>query len=65
MPDHPSSDAFQTVAGRGHAAFEVRGSAFIGHVRPADTIADAEAFVDEVSAEPTVGPSRWRSTTPV
>ncbi|MEF8813229.1 MAG: YigZ family protein [Halovenus sp.] len=42
------TDAFRTVAGRGQARFEVKGSEFIGHVAPARTVAAAEAFVDEV-----------------
>jgi uncharacterized YigZ family protein len=42
------SDAFLTVAGRGQAEFEVRGSEFIGHVAPADAVETAESFVAEV-----------------
>jgi len=42
------SDSFHTVAGRGQARFEVRGSEFVGHVAPARTVAAAEAFVEEV-----------------
>jgi uncharacterized YigZ family protein len=51
MPDDPSPDAFLTVAGPGRASFEVRDSTFIGHVSPTDTVADAEAFIDEIGAE--------------
>ncbi|MFC7167124.1 IMPACT family protein [Halospeciosus flavus] len=42
-------ETYRTVAGRGEAAFEIRGSEFIGHVRPANTVEDAEAFVDEMN----------------
>ncbi|WP_435365139.1 IMPACT family protein [Haloarchaeobius sp. DYHT-AS-18] len=45
------TETFQTVAGPGEARFEVRGSEFIGHVRPVDTVADAEAFIQSVEAE--------------
>jgi uncharacterized YigZ family protein len=50
MPDDPSPDTFRTVAGRGEAAFEVKGSTFVGRVAPVDDVDDAEAFVEEVSA---------------
>ena len=40
---------FLTVAGRGEAAFEVRGSEFVGYVAPVDTVGAAEAFVDEIA----------------
>jgi uncharacterized YigZ family protein len=43
------TDAFLTVADRGRADFEIRGSAFIGHVAPAHTVETAETFIDEVS----------------
>ena len=42
---------FRTVAERASAAFEVRGSEFIGHTAPAASREEAEAFVDEVRAE--------------
>jgi uncharacterized YigZ family protein len=45
------TDSYRTVPGRGEARFEVRGSEFIGHVAPATTVEDAEAFVDAVSEE--------------
>jgi uncharacterized YigZ family protein len=45
------TDSYRTVPGRGEARFEVRGSEFIGHVAPAATVDDAEAFVDAVSEE--------------
>jgi uncharacterized YigZ family protein len=38
----------RTVAERGRARFEVRGSSFIGHVAPVDTVDAAEAFVADV-----------------
>ena len=45
------TDAYRTVAGRGQASFEVRGSEFIGHVIPVESVEEAEAFVSEVCAE--------------
>jgi len=45
------TDSYRTVPGRGEARFEVRGSEFIGHVAPATTVQDAEAFVDAVREE--------------
>ena len=45
------ADSFRTVAAPGQARFEVRGSEFIGHVDRADTVEDAEAFVEAVRAE--------------
>ncbi len=44
-------ERYRTVAGRGQAAFEVRGSEFLGHVAPAETVADAEAFLEAVREE--------------
>ncbi|MFB6250287.1 MAG: YigZ family protein [Halobellus sp.] len=44
--DHP--DAFRTVAGPGEAAFEIRGSEFVGYVAPANTVEEAEAFVEQI-----------------
>ncbi|ACV47006.1 MULTISPECIES: IMPACT family protein [Halomicrobium] len=46
-----TDEAYDTVAGRGEAAFEVQGSEFIGRVCPAHTVDEAEAFVDAVSGE--------------
>jgi uncharacterized YigZ family protein len=46
-----TAESYRTVAGRGEARFEVRGSEFIGHVAPARTVADAEAFVADVRGE--------------
>jgi uncharacterized YigZ family protein len=45
-----STEPLLTVAGAGRAAFEVRASSFVGRVEPADTVAEAEAFVAEVEA---------------
>ncbi|WP_089385578.1 IMPACT family protein [Halorubrum vacuolatum] len=42
------SDMYRTVAERATATFEVRGSEFLGHVTPADGIAEAEAFIESV-----------------
>ncbi|MFC7132284.1 MULTISPECIES: IMPACT family protein [Salinibaculum] len=45
------TDAFRTVAGRGRARFEIRGSEFIGHVAPAHTVDEAEDFIAAVNEE--------------
>ncbi|WP_137286530.1 IMPACT family protein [Halorussus salinisoli] len=44
-------DTFRTLAGRGRASFEVRGSEFVGHAAPAADREAAEAFVAEIRAE--------------
>jgi len=44
-------EPYRTVADRGEARFEVRGSEFIGHVAPARTVDAAEDFVAEVRDE--------------
>ena len=44
-------ESYRTVAGRGEARFEVRGSEFIGHLAPARTVEAAESFVADVRAE--------------
>jgi len=41
---------YRTLAGRGEAAFEIRGSKFLGHAAPETTVEDAEAFVERVEA---------------
>jgi len=41
-------ETYRTVAERADAEFEVKGSEFLGHVAPAESVAEAEAFVDEV-----------------
>ncbi|MFB6170718.1 MAG: YigZ family protein [Haloarculaceae archaeon] len=46
-----AEEAYRTVAGRGRARFVVRGSEFVGHVAPARSVADAEAFVKAVETE--------------
>ncbi|MFC7140912.1 IMPACT family protein [Halosimplex aquaticum] len=46
-----SDEPYRTVAGRGEARFEVRGSEFIGHVAPARTVEAAESFVAAVREE--------------
>ena len=53
MTDEPGTteEAYRTVADRGRARFEVRGSEFIGHVAPARTVEAAESVVAEVRAE--------------
>ncbi|MCL7416986.1 MAG: IMPACT family protein [Halalkalicoccus sp.] len=45
------TDTYRTVSDRASAAFEVRGSEFIGHVSPAETVAHAEAFVAAIEEE--------------
>lgn len=42
---------YRTLAGPGEAAFEIRGSEFIGHAKPAQSRAEAEAFVDRIRSE--------------
>jgi uncharacterized YigZ family protein len=42
---------YRTVEGHGRAAFEVRGSTFVGLVSPAETVADAEAFIGAAEAD--------------
>jgi uncharacterized YigZ family protein len=45
------AETYDTVAGRGRATFEIRGSEFIGHVAPAADPEAAEAFVDSIRDE--------------
>lgn len=45
------TDAYPTVAERATATFEVRGSEFLGHVSPAASVDEAEAFVETVREE--------------
>ncbi|XVH32861.1 IMPACT family protein [Haloferacaceae archaeon DSL9] len=42
------TETFRTVAGRADARFEIKGSEFIGYVSPADTVGEAEAFIESV-----------------
>jgi uncharacterized YigZ family protein len=44
-------ESYRTVAGRGESAFGVRGSEFLGHVAPAETVEAAESFVATVREE--------------
>ncbi len=45
------SETYRTVADRATATFEVRGSEFLGHVSPADTVDEAEAFIEAIETE--------------
>ncbi|PSP40018.1 hypothetical protein BRC71_00890 [Halobacteriales archaeon QH_7_65_31] len=45
------ADSYRTVETAATAAFEVRGSEFIGHVRPVERVAAAERFIDDVRDE--------------
>ncbi len=45
------SEQYRTVAGRGAAAFEMRGSEFLGRVAPVRGVEAAEAFVESVRGE--------------
>ena len=45
------SDTYRTVTAHATAAFEVRGSRFRGHVDAADSVEEAEAFVDAVATQ--------------
>lgn len=47
----PVTDTYLTVAERATTTFEVQGSEFLGHVAPADTVTEAEAFVERVERE--------------
>jgi len=45
------NETYRTVAGRGEARFEVRGSVFLGHVALAESVEEAESFVAAIEAE--------------
>ena len=45
------SETFRTVAEAATATFVVQGSEFLGHVRPVESVEEAEAFIEEVSEE--------------
>ncbi|GAB3708221.1 IMPACT family protein [Halorubrum pallidum] len=45
------SETYLTVETTATATFEVRGSEFLGHVAPVDTVDDAESFIERVRAE--------------
>ena len=47
----PDTEPYRTLAGPGRAEFTVQGSEFVGHARPVETVAEAEAFVAEIEAE--------------
>jgi uncharacterized YigZ family protein len=47
--DRPGAESFRTLAGRGRAEFSVKGSEFIGHAVPVDSVGGAEAFLTEVA----------------
>ena len=52
MSDPPSgAESFRSVDDRGAAAFEVRGSEFIGYVASAADLDAAESFVETVRSE--------------
>lgn len=42
------TDTYRTVADRGEARFGVQGSTFSGHVAPADSVEQAETFLDTI-----------------
>ena len=44
-------DRLRTVAGAGRSEFTIRGSRFVGHVAPADSVDGAESFVATVRAD--------------
>jgi len=46
-----TDETYATLAGRGRAAFEIRGSEFVGRAAPATDREAAEAFVAEIRAE--------------
>ncbi|RNJ27292.1 IMPACT family protein [Halosegnis longus] len=51
MSEGDDRDSYRTVASAARASFEVRGSEFIGHVRPVESAEAAEAFIEEVRSE--------------
>ncbi len=51
MPSEPTDDVgdpYRTVGDAATASFVVQGSEFVGHVRPVDSVAAAESFVDAI-----------------
>ena len=44
-------ETYRTLAGRGEAAFAIRGSEFVGRAAPAPAVASAESFVADVEEE--------------
>ena len=51
MSEGDDRDSYRTVASAARASFEVRGSEFIGPVRPVESAEGAEAFIEEVRSE--------------
>ncbi|MFC7058853.1 IMPACT family protein [Halovenus salina] len=45
------SERYRTVAGRGRARFEIRGSEFIGHIDTATTVEAADSFIEAIRQE--------------
>jgi uncharacterized YigZ family protein len=45
-----ADDAYLTLADRAEAGFTVQGSEFLAHAAPVDSVADAEAFIEEIEA---------------
>lgn len=45
------ADAYRTVSKQASAAFEVRGSEFIGHIAPEETVEGAETLIVEIERE--------------
>jgi uncharacterized YigZ family protein len=45
-----ADDAYQTLADRAEASFTVQGSEFLAHAAPVESVADAEAFIEEIEA---------------
>ncbi|MDZ7746643.1 MAG: YigZ family protein [Halobacteriales archaeon] len=49
--DGRERESYRTVTEPASAAFEVRGSEFIGHVRPVESVEAAESFIEELRDE--------------
>ena len=49
--NEPLVMGYRTVAERGTARFEIRGSRFIGHVEPVETVSAAEEVTEEIRAD--------------
>lgn len=48
--DADAEDAYLTLAERAEAGFTVQGSEFLAHAAPVESVADAEAFIEEIEA---------------
>jgi uncharacterized YigZ family protein len=46
--DGNGDDSYLTIAGRAEADFTVQGSEFLAHAAPVESVADAEAFIEEI-----------------